>query len=64
MLLFYVLTGMCTLIILVNILMHFINWLLHFLEYKLTLKAYYIVSASMILVGGILLNTYIINALL
>lgn len=64
MLFFYLLAGTCTLVILVNMLMSFVNWLLHFLAYKLTPRAYYIISTSIILIGGILLNIYIINTLL
>ncbi len=64
MLFFYLLTGTCSVVIIINLLMYFLNWLLHFLDYKLTPRAYYILSASMILIGGILLNTYIIHTIL
>lgn len=64
MLFFYLLIGTCSTVIVINVLMYFINWLLHFIDYKLTRKAYYILSASLILIGGILLNTYIIHIIL
>ena len=64
MLFFYPLLGTGLLILAINILLYIINWLFSFRNYKLTPKAYYILSASMILIGGTLLNIYIIHIIL
>ena len=64
MLFFYPLLGTGFLILAINILLYFINRLLSFRNFRLTPRAYYILSASMILIGGTLLNIYIIHTLL
>lgn len=61
---FYPVFGTILFILAINILLYFINRLLSLRNYKLTPRAYYILSASMILIGGTLLNTYIIHTLI
>ena len=64
MLFFYPLLGTGLFILAINALLYLINWLLRVIDYKLTHRAYYILSASMIIVGGTLLNAYIIHTIL